>query len=202
MQNTQLNNGSSFLKVRIDQILSSGLIVEEELSADFMTSLLKDTNNEFVWTSFKNAQVSFEFKPETESFLLLGTGTLYLNCACTRCLKDVPFQISLNINLRLFEKKNINVETTVDMELFESDSALQDQDLTTAYYENRTIDLANLLREQLFLDLPMYPTCDHSFSLAEPKVCDFYSKRKLEKVDFAKKPFSQLADWHKQLPEN
>ena len=38
-------------------------------------------------------------------------------------------------------------------------SEIQEDDLTTAFYENETIDLGQLMREQFYLALPMKPLC-------------------------------------------
>jgi len=36
---------------------------------------------------------------------------------------------------------------------------IQEDDLTTAFYENAEIDLGQLMREQFYLSLPMKPLC-------------------------------------------
>ncbi len=41
----------------------------------------------------------------------------------------------------------------------EPERELQDEDVETSYYENDTIDLNELLREQFYLALPMKPLC-------------------------------------------
>jgi uncharacterized protein len=41
----------------------------------------------------------------------------------------------------------------------EEDMELQDEDLDTAYYRDHVLDLAEMLREQFYLALPMQPLC-------------------------------------------
>jgi len=207
MQITKTNDKSPFLRIRIDQISPMGLVVKEELSLELIFDLLKEPKNQFAWQPFKSAHIHLNMKPEKDAICLQGQGAFYLSCACVRCLNDVPFLINLQLNLRLFAKeKEAALEPHLVMESLEIEAdstfASEDQDLTTAYYENKTIDLAVVIREQLFLDLPLYPACDHELSLNRTNPCGFYKINKLEKVDLSKKPFMKLANWKKQLPEN
>jgi uncharacterized protein len=41
----------------------------------------------------------------------------------------------------------------------EGEREIEEDDLTTAFYENDTIDLGQMMREQFFLALPMKPLC-------------------------------------------
>jgi uncharacterized protein len=41
----------------------------------------------------------------------------------------------------------------------EGEREIEEDDLSTAFYENETIDLGQLMREQLYLSLPMKPLC-------------------------------------------
>ena len=54
----------------------------------------------------------------------------------------------------------------------EGEREIEEDDLTTAFYENDEIDLGQLMREQFYLALPMKPLCDERLPRAVPGVRD------------------------------
>ena len=54
----------------------------------------------------------------------------------------------------------------------EGEREIEEDDLTTAFYENDEIDLGQLMREQFYLALPMKPLCRRRLQGAVPAVRD------------------------------
>ena len=54
----------------------------------------------------------------------------------------------------------------------EGEREVEEDDLTTAFYENDEIDLGQLMREQFYLALPMKPLCREDCRGAVPGVRD------------------------------
>ena len=52
----------------------------------------------------------------------------------------------------------------------EGEREVEEDDLTTAFYENDEIDLGQLMREQFYLSLPMKPLCRRRLQGALPDV--------------------------------
>ena len=87
-------------------------------------------------------------------------GTLEL--VCSRCLEPFPFPIDVPFDLRyLPQHLNMSAGGTDDEDDdadAESDAEeVGGDDLTTAFYRDDQIDLAHMVREQLYLALPMKP---------------------------------------------
>lgn len=86
------------------------------------------------------------------SFRLRGSISAPVELVCVRCLE--PFRLDLNEALDLlFLPASANVGPE------DEERELKDEDLAVSFYQNDAIDLSLLIREQLYLALPMNPVC-------------------------------------------
>ena len=84
------------------------------------------------------------------AYRVTGRVTTRLQLECGRCLE--PFDIAVDSP---FELRYVpQVENTG-----EGEREVEEDDLTTAFYQDETIDLAELMHEQFVLALPMKPLC-------------------------------------------
>lgn len=81
---------------------------------------------------------------------LTGRVTAELECDCSRCLEPYPVPVDAPFAL-VYVPLSENTEVD-DRQVGHGDTAL-------AYYEDAVISLAELMREQFFLALPMKPLC-------------------------------------------
>jgi uncharacterized protein len=89
-------------------------------------------------------------KQSTEQFRLVGQAKTTLEVECSRCAE--PFRIPVDVPFDLVylpQAENAG----------EGERAIGEEDLSTSYYHGDAIDLGDLLREQLYLALPMKPLC-------------------------------------------
>ena len=94
--------------------------------------------------------LAFDISRDKDQFLLAGRVKTTLELPCSRCLE--PFEIPVNLAFDLrYLPRTVNAG--------EGEREIQEDDLTTAFYENDTIDLGQLMREQFYLALPMKPLC-------------------------------------------
>jgi uncharacterized protein len=73
-----------------------------------------------------------------------------LELSCGRCLEPFAWPVDAAFDLR-YQPHSLNVG--------EGEREIEDDDLSTSFYENDTIDLGHLIREQVYLTLPMKPLC-------------------------------------------
>ncbi len=73
-----------------------------------------------------------------------------LELPCSRCLEPFTLPVDASFDLRY----QPHTENTG-----EGEREIEEDDLTTAFYENDEIDLGQLMREQFYLALPMKPLC-------------------------------------------
>jgi uncharacterized protein len=87
---------------------------------------------------------------ERDAFKVTGRVETQLELECGRCLE--PFEIPVRSTFELnYVPQSDNTG--------EGEQQIDDDDLTTAYYRDNTLDLGELMREQFQLALPMKPLC-------------------------------------------
>jgi uncharacterized protein len=97
--------------------------------------------------------LSFEIYRDKEQFHLTGTVKTALELTCSRCLEAFPGPVDASFDLRYQPfAQNTGGEHGAEREI-------QEDDLSTAFYENEELDLGQLMREQFYLALPMKPLC-------------------------------------------
>ncbi len=94
--------------------------------------------------------LAFDIFKDGRQFHLVGGVKATLDLACGRCLE--PFRLPVDASfdvLYLPHAENAG----------EGEVEVEDDDLSTAYYRDDEIDLAQLVREQFYLAIPMKPLC-------------------------------------------
>ncbi|MBA2304423.1 MAG: DUF177 domain-containing protein [Acidobacteria bacterium] len=89
-------------------------------------------------------------KAGADTFRVTGRATAALALQCGRCLDD--FELPLDVPFELRYVPAIITSTEPEREIAEDD-------LTTAFYREGSLDVIDLLREQFQLALPMKPLC-------------------------------------------
>jgi len=94
--------------------------------------------------------LEFEIFRDHRQFRLVGHVATVLELACSRCLEAFRLPVGAAFDLiYLPEHENTG----------EGESEVEEDDLSTAFYRDDTIDLGALMREQFMLALPMKPLC-------------------------------------------
>jgi len=94
--------------------------------------------------------LAFDLFKDGRQFHLVGGLQTTLGLSCSRCLEEYTQPVGADFDLLYVP----HVENTG-----EGEREIEDDDLTTAYYRDEQIDLGQLVREQLYLALPMKPLC-------------------------------------------
>jgi uncharacterized protein len=94
--------------------------------------------------------LAFDIFKDKALFRLVGAVQATLELPCSRCLEPFNLPVDAAFDLR-YQPHALNTG--------EGEREIEDDDLTTAFYEDETIDLGQLMREQFHLALPMKPLC-------------------------------------------
>jgi len=92
----------------------------------------------------------FDLHKDETRYRLVGTIETTLELACGRCLEPYRLPVAVGFDLRYLPQS----ENRGDEE-----REVEEDDLSTAFYQGETINLGDLVREQLYLALPMKPLC-------------------------------------------
>jgi uncharacterized protein len=92
----------------------------------------------------------FDIYKDKQHFRLVGRVETTLELTCSRCLDPFPWPVEGSFDLR-YQPLTANSG--------EGEREIQEDDLTTAFYEHDEIDLGQMMQEQFYLSLPMKPLC-------------------------------------------
>jgi uncharacterized protein len=95
-------------------------------------------------------KLAFEIYKDKSTFRLVGRTETTLEALCSRCLEPMLLPVDAAFDLR-YQPHATNTG--------EGEREIEEDDLTTAFYQNDEIDLEQLMREQFYLALPMKPLC-------------------------------------------
>lgn len=98
-------------------------------------------------------QLGADVQKDKNRVRIAGRVTTELELACSRCLE--PFRIPVDSTFDLLYLPVSDQAVTGG----DDDHQLDAEDANASFYEDDTIDLAQLMREQCYLALPMKPLC-------------------------------------------
>jgi uncharacterized protein len=94
--------------------------------------------------------VGFDIFKDKDIFRLRGRVATVLELPCSRCLEPFRWAVDEPFDLTYHPQSAAGAEGEVE---------IGEQDLGAAYYENEEIDLEQLIRERIYMSLPMKPLC-------------------------------------------
>ena len=94
--------------------------------------------------------LAFDIFKDKQAFRLAGRAQTTLELKCSRCLEPYTAPVDQEFDLR-YQPHTVNGG--------EGEREIEEDDLTTAFYENEEIDLGAIMHEQFVLSLPMKPLC-------------------------------------------
>jgi uncharacterized protein len=92
----------------------------------------------------------FDVYKDKDQFRLDGRVETTLELPCSRCLEPFRWPINSVFDLRFQPRTAATAKP---------DREIDDDDFSTAFYENDEIDLVQVMREQFYLAIPMKPLC-------------------------------------------
>ena len=94
--------------------------------------------------------LAFDIFKDKAQFRLVGRVQTVLELPCGRCLESFTWPVDATFDLR-YQPHADNAG--------DGEREIEEDDLATAFYEDQTIDLGQLTREQFYLSLPLKPLC-------------------------------------------
>jgi uncharacterized protein len=125
---------------------------QEDLELRYQASLFGPDPGTFVVVS--PVRLSFRIsKHDERRYHLVGHVAGTLEVECSRCVEPLPLEVDAAFDLEYLPR----TENVGDGEV-----EIEEDDLSTAFYEEETIDLGQLMLEQFHLALPMKPLCSET----------------------------------------
>jgi uncharacterized protein len=121
----------------------------DQVARTYAPEAFADLANEFRVAA--PVSLAFDVLKDRDEYRLVGGVRTRLDLTCSRCLESFPWPIDVSFDLRYLP---------ASANAGEGEREVEEDDLTTAFYRDDTIDLRQLLAEQFYLALPMKPLCD------------------------------------------
>jgi uncharacterized protein len=123
---------------------------DEHLDRTFEASAFNTPEDSEDYRVAAPVHLLLDIHKERDAFKVTGRVETRLALECGRCLE--PFEIPVGSTFELnYVPQSDNTG--------DGEHQIDDDDLTTAYYRDNTLDLGELMREQFQLALPMKPLC-------------------------------------------
>ncbi len=143
-------NGQQMLLIDIGAIPYEGLEVDEPLD---LPSLHLAGEDDFTLRPGGRVSCRLE-RADGDSVHVRGRLSAGLGFECNRCLR--PFDLPLEQDLDLFYLPH---QGDGDVEEEEDEVELEDHEMVVAYHDGSRLDLGEMVREQIYLTVPMKRLC-------------------------------------------
>ena len=136
--------------IDVQQVPSEGQAVERDIPAESL-------NLEDGITLLDRVHVSGRLTPaDDEAFCLMGSLDASVETGCVRCLEAFVLKLHEPLDL-LYRPHSANVRPK---KVKDEELELEEKDLAVSFYRDDKIDLSHMIREQVYLALPMKPLCN------------------------------------------
>lgn len=102
------------------------------------------------FTVTEPVQLGFDLHKEQDIFHLVGQVETEVELVCSRCLEPFRMPVKVEFDLRYQPRRAASDG---------GEREVQEDDFSVAFYDDATIDLGQLMRERLYLAVPMKPLC-------------------------------------------
>ena len=147
-----LKKNQNDFRIRLDEIKESGCHLSFSKKKDWIEDVVKDIRNiDFIFVD--DIQIQIEGFRTGRDIFIRGLTTTTIGMKCIRCLGnfDVPLKAEFQYILSPSDDKALSPEMEINGE-----------DLYLLYYQGDSIDIVPLIREQILLNIPLYPLCRKS----------------------------------------
>ena len=141
---------SSF-RIHVAEIVDGGLRHDVDLDREQLALLLVDTGNEFSPGDGLRSRLNLHRVGDLVS--VRGRVEVRLKYTCCRCLEEIETERSVRMRWTLIPEARYRKEIEAD------EVELTAEDLEVAFYREKEIDLGDVVRQAVLLELEPYPVC-------------------------------------------
>ncbi|MEZ4271630.1 MAG: DUF177 domain-containing protein [Myxococcota bacterium] len=136
------------LTVRLERIGTEGYDLETPIAREWLEEIF---DKDSPYTPVADGALQVHLERVMDVIHVRGRMRLALGAHCSRCLEPADLALDTPIQVSLFP---LGQEPAA-----KPDGELDSDDTGVATYEGQLIELGDLLRDEVFLELPMNPVC-------------------------------------------
>lgn len=141
------------MKVQLADIKEGGLDLSFELTRSELDATLNDPRGELSGAG-QGLTLQVHIDKVDETLIVRGRLEAEIGYACVRCTADQAITLTLPLDAVLMPRPELD-------ETFEDEDGVElvAEDMDVSFYEGLEIDLSDVVREAIFLEMPTYPSC-------------------------------------------
>ncbi|MEO1173853.1 MAG: DUF177 domain-containing protein [Myxococcota bacterium] len=148
------------MRVHVDTIGKDGFDFDEPIDEEWIGGALGDGSP---YTAANSGHLKVHLERKRQAVVQArGSLKLAVKVDCSRCLHPVEIEFTHALDVVLFPAGSEPAAGT--------DGELDGADIGVATYEDGVVDLSALVRDEIFLEMPMTPTCEN----ADPRDCEHF----------------------------
>lgn len=148
--------------VKIEEILPGGLALNEPLPQPMLESVLSQAGDGESFHARSAATFHAQLNRVSGGVLLKGKVDCHITAPCKRCLKEAALTVPVSFILNLVPAQEFDVGASGEGEDdggADSTGSFDLQDSDREPFDGKTIDLDQIVREQVLLALPLTVVC-------------------------------------------
>lgn len=135
--------------IRLEEIGATGLHIAEALGDEALKTLLLGARE--IHHVPGSGHVDLKLERVGEAVHVRGRMDLQIATPCARCLKSAEMALNLHVEIALFPERKLSQPG--------EDGELTSEDVSCGMYRDDKIELAALMREEVFLEIPPRVYC-------------------------------------------
>ena len=136
------------MQIQLDKIGPEGLVVDEELKSAWINEVLGE---QAPFEATGPGALNLHLSRAGDVVYLRGRLDIQVSAKCARCLEAVELGMDVPVEVALFPRGD---EPQAD-----DDGELVADDMGVALYDNMQINLDGVIRDEIYLELPMNALC-------------------------------------------
>lgn len=159
------------------------------ISASSLDGIVKSMDE--LYASRSDGEADLDVQKYNELMHVRGLVVAPVRFECGRCLAERERTFEIPLDWTLMPKKHIDNPSKEEIEL-------STDDLDTSFYEGEELDLAELAREAILLELDPIPRCDANESCAADDYLSIPDENSAPKADPRWGPLQEMLEKKKQ----
>ena len=139
------------MKVKLEKIGDEGLLLDEEVEPQWLQEVLGEKSP---FSAQVPAKLRVQLLKADSVVHVRGEVGVKLRTQCSRCLVEMDESLKASIEVAIFPAGSVPDSGT--------DGEVDEADMGIATYDGQEIDLTDIVRDEVFLQLPMTPVCRKS----------------------------------------
>lgn len=147
------------MKVYLNELSETPIDLHFSERDSWLTQAVQETQESELENKTPAYKVDLELRKLEEVVFLKGKMTLEMGLLCSRCANNMEFDLASNFQCMFTRDRGLSGNPTSGGVAHSEQTGDKPEDLDIEFLEKDYIELADVLKEQIYLKLPFQPLC-------------------------------------------